>query len=251
MNHSNNELNSSEQLYSEPRAGCKDLWNAFMVEDAVFSGNDIPLCPTFIPCGLPKAVISYSKAKALFKKQQEQGNKSFHIEAFIHFCEDDQGFDGPREGIWTKYNKAYDIACHFDGIITPDFSTYADFPDPIKRYNTYRMRAFGYWCYTNKISVINNVRWGTSETWSYCFDGIEKNSVVFIGTVASGLNRLINRNDFEVGLYKMVEILHPHTIIIYGSSNYKFFDKLKDQGIKLIVFPSETNQAYRGGKDNE
>jgi hypothetical protein len=31
-----------------------------------------------------------------------------------------------------------------------------------------------YWCYTQKIPVINNARWGTEETWEYCFDGIEK-----------------------------------------------------------------------------
>ena len=41
---------------------------------------------------------------------------------------------------------------------TPDFSTYQDFPEPLKVYNTYRMRAFGYWLTKNGIKVINNIR---------------------------------------------------------------------------------------------
>ncbi len=243
--------NGADQLYFEPRRNCKDLWNAFMVRGAEFSYNDIPLCPTYLPNGLPKKLISYSKAKAVFKEQRRMGNKYFHVNAFVHFCEDDQNFDGPREGIWYKYNKALEILLHFDGIISPDFSTYSDFPDPIKRYNTYRMRAFAYWCYKNGVPVINNVRWGTIETWDYCFDGIEVNSVVFIGTVASGLRRLINRHDFELGLKKMVEILQPHTIIVYGSDNYPFFDNLKAKGITIIAFPSETNASHSGGADDE
>ena len=113
------------------------------------------------------------------------------------------------------------------------------------------MRAFAYWCYTKGIPTINNVRWGTSETWLYCFDGIESDSIVFIGTVASGLRRLINRPDFEIGLNKMVEILHPHTIIVYGSAQYDFFERLKEEGINIIAFPSETNKAHSGGESNE
>ncbi len=241
----------NEQLNIVPKSGCKDMWNAFMVKDAVFSSNDIPLCPTYLPNGFPNSLISFSMAKKLYKDAISSGNASFHVSAFIHFCENDQNFDGPRSSIWLYPQQAYKVICHFDGIICPDFSTFADFPDPIKRYNTYRMRAFGYWCYTKGIPVINNVRWGTSETWSYSFDGIETNSVVFIGTVASGLKKLINRPDFEQGLYKMVEKLNPHTIIVYGSSNYLFFDKLIEKGITVISFLSDANQAHRKGSDYE
>ncbi|MBQ0071515.1 MAG: DUF4417 domain-containing protein, partial [Spirochaetales bacterium] len=39
--------------------------------------------------------------------------------------------------------------------ITPDFSTNQDFPEAIKIYATYRMRAFGYWLGREGIEVIN------------------------------------------------------------------------------------------------
>ncbi len=112
----------------------------------------------------------------------KSGNESFHYHAHIHFYIDDQKFDGKQSSIWLYPVKALEIVKHFDGIITPDFSTNADFPDPLKRYNTYRMRAFGCWIANNGLSVINNVRWGTLETWAYCFDGIPKHSITLIIT---------------------------------------------------------------------
>ncbi|MCF0106739.1 MAG: DUF4417 domain-containing protein [Holdemanella sp.] len=62
--------------------------------------------------------------------------------------------------------------------ITQDFSTFSDFPDPLKRWNTYRMRAFGVWLTRNNINVINNIRWGKEETWEYCFNGLLDNSIL-------------------------------------------------------------------------
>jgi len=100
--------------------------------------------------------------------------------------------------------------------------------------------------YNKKICVINNVRWNTAETWKYCFDGIPYGSVVAIGTVASGIHKLENRPDFEVGLFKMVDIVNPSAIIVYGSSNYSFFERLKNRGIEIISFPSSTSLAFKG-----
>ncbi len=244
-------MNNNVEIKLLPRNGCTDIWNAFMVKNTSFSlKSDIPNCPC-ISEELPLELISYEDAKSLHKKELSKGNNNYKVKAYIHFYIDDQKFDGPRSSIWLYPYKALDIIKHFAGIISPDFSTNCDFPDPIKRYNTYRMRAFGYWITTFGIPVINNVRWGTIESWDYCFDGIPKNSIVAIGTVASGLRHIENRPLFEFGLKKMVEILKPHTIIIYGSSNYKFIKELENQGIKLITFPSKTSQAFERRSEYE
>lgn len=230
-------------ISKEPRAGCKDLWNAHMVEGAIFSEHDIPLCPTFLPNGLPKALISYEKAKTIFKAEVEKGI-NYH-DAFIHFCIDDQKFDSVTDGIWYYPEKFLKIAKHFAGIITPDFSTCLDFPDPIKRNNTYRMRAFGYWCYSQGIPTINNVRWGCEDTWEYCFDGIPSNSVVFIGTIASGIRQKAYREIFVKGIRQLAEILSPKVYIIYGSQRDPVFDELRKAGAEIIHFESETNQFFK------
>lgn len=227
------------------RRGCVDVWNAHMVHGAVFSSNDIPYCPT-TALSIPVSIVSYEEAKAIHKNAMHNGHTDYFVKAFIHFWIDDQKFDGNRKGIWANPQEALEIIRHFAGIFTPDFSTNIDFPEPIKIYNTYRMRAFGFWIASHGISVINNVRWGTEETWRYCWDGIPHNSIVAIGTVASGLKYLENRPVFESGIREMVIQLHPHTIVVYGSANYPIFTELMSQGIYIKAFPSRMDTVFSG-----
>ena len=234
------------------RKGIKDVWwRPDFVRGASFSkNNDIPFCPTKAS-GIPAMIITYKQAKEIYHKELKKGNKGFIHFAYVCFYEDDAEFDTVF-GIWFRYKKAYEILSHFSGIITPDFSTYQDFPHPLKLWNTYRMRAFGYWygeiCGGN---VINNVRWGTPETYSYCFDGIPKNSVVAIGTVGGSPKKLADRSRFEDGLAEMMRVLSPHTVIVYGSAKYPCFEMLKEQGIGIISYPSKTSQVYERRKGNE
>lgn len=224
------------------RPGIKDIWNAFMVRGAVFTKNDIPICPTTAN-EIPQDIILWTEAQRIYKRERAAGKRKFHISAFVCFYLDDYKFDCPT-GIWHKYAQTLRILRHFDGVITPDFSTYQDFAYPIKLGNTYRMRAFGYWLGKNGIPVINNVRWGTPETYAYCFDGIEQNSIVAIGTAGGGPKKLIDRPRFEAGLKELVRVLKPHTIVVYGSANYSCFDELRQQGVKIIAFKSQMTLAH-------
>lgn len=235
--------------YIKTRRSCKDVWNAFMVKGATFTENDIPICPTTAK-EIPHDVITWEEAKAIYKKHRIKKDLEFKRDAFVCWYIDDYKFDGPR-GIWHDYNFALKVLCHFAGVITPDFSTYQDFPEPLKIYNTYRMRAFGYWLGVNGIPVINNIRWGTSESFSYCFDGIEKNTIIAIGTCGGSPRKHIDRNRFENGLLELVERLQPHTIVVYGSANYNCFENLKEQGINIIAFSSETAEAFERRKLDE
>lgn len=225
------------------RAGLIDIWNSYMVEEATFSINDIPLCPT-TATKIPEKLIGYDEAKRIHKKMMRAGKKDYHINAFIHFYIDDSKFDGKKSSFWLYPERVLEIITHFDGMITPDPSTYADFPDPLKRFNYYRMNAFGFWIASKGYSVISNVRWNTPDTWDYCFDGNPKNSMLCIGTVASSLKYKANYDMFAAGLFKMVNVLSPHTILIYGSSNYPCFEELRRRGIQIVTFKSNTCEYY-------
>ena len=226
------------------RRGIKDIWwKPYMVSGANFSSNDIPLCPTTAD-KVPELILTYQEAKEMCNREMRKGNKDFKSCAFVCFYEDDNKFDSIL-GIWFRSKQAHKILQHFAGIITPDFSTYQDFPYPLKLWNTYRMRAFGYWYGTIcGHAVINNVRWGTAETYHYCFDGIPKNSIVAIGTVGGSPRKLLDRPRFEEGLSEMMKVLSPHTIIVYGSANYQCFKELVKQGVTIIAYPSKTNKAF-------
>ena len=230
------------------RNGLHDIWNAYMAKDAKFTSNDIPFCPTTSVC-LPTDIVTWEEAKSIYKEHRIKKDLDFMYKAYVCFYIDDYKFDGPR-GVWHDSKFLLKVLCHFEGAITVDFSTYQDFPEPIKLYATYRMRLLGYWLGKNGIAIINNVRWGTSETYWYSFDGIPTHSIVAIGTVGGSPRKYKDRKRFEDGLFEMVKVLKPHTIIVYGSANYPCFDKIKEQGIKVISYPSKTCRFYkeRGAK---
>ena len=230
------------------RNGIADLWNAGMVSNTTFSAqNDIPLCPT-TATSIPKCLIGFDEAKTFHNRQLKAGHAEYHVNAFIHFYIDDQKFDGKRNSIWLYPEKALTIINHFSGIIAPDFSTNVDFPDPLKRWNIYRMCAFGAWIGAMKIPVISNVRWGGEDTWAYCFDGNPHCSMIAVGSVASGARLIKNRKLFEDGLLYMAEYLKPHTVLVYGSANYPCFNVLKSDGIHIVSFSSKTSLAYERGR---
>ena len=229
-------------MITPKRKSCRDIWNAYMCEEASFSDHDIPFCPT-TATSLPTAIIPWDEAKHIYKNALARRDNGFFYNAFVCWYIDDYKFNGPR-GIWHDSKFALKVLSHFAGAITPDFSTYQDFPEPIKVFNTYRMRAFGYWLGRNGISVINNVRWGTSESWRYCWDGIPENSIVCIGTAGGSPKKLIDRKRFEEGLEELAHVRKPHTILVYGSAKYPCFDKLIDQGIKVVAYPSHTASAF-------
>ena len=234
---------------STPRPGCKDIWNAFMVDGTKFGKHDIPFCPT-TATHIPKRQVTWEEAKQIHKKHIARKEYDYYEDAFVNWNLDDYKFDGTR-GIWHDYKYVLKVLRHFAGAITPDFSTNQDFPEAIKIYATYRMRAYGYWLGREGIEVINNVRWGTGETFSYCFEGIPQNSIVAIGTVGGGPRKLIDRTRFETGLFKMVKVLKPHTILVYGSANGDCFDVLRAQGINIVSYPSKTAEVFEWRKQHE
>lgn len=231
------------------RPGIVDTWNAFMCDGAKWSPNDIPHCPTIL-AKIPSRIITWVEAKSVYKKRIGK-DPSFKDNSFVCFYIDDQKFDGTRAGIWVQPHRSLEILSHFKGIVTPDFSTYQEFPYPVKLYNTYRMRAFGYWCGQNGLEVINNVRWGTEESFSYCFDGLEKNNIIAIGTVGGNPRKILDRPRFERGLSELVSRLEPKTILTYGSSKYPCFEKLREMGVEIYEYPSATAEAFNRGKSNE
>ena len=249
MKKSLDNLISCKNSDDKVRSGCKDIWNAFMTEGASFGKYDIPYCPNTTN-DIPKDMKTWEEAREIHRRHLAEKDEDYFVDAYINWYIDDYKFDSSR-GIWHDYNFALRVIKHFAGIITPDFSTYQDFPYPIKINATYKMRTLGYWLGKQGINVINNVRWGTEESFDYCFEGIPRNSIVSIGTVGGGPRKLIDRERFEIGLYKMVDILNPHTILVYGSAKGECFDALRKRGLTIVSYQSRTARIYEGRRQHE
>lgn len=52
------------------------------------------------------------------------------------------------------------------------------------------------------------------------------------------------------GLRELVKTLQPHTIIVYGSADYAFFDELKKQGINILSFSGQMAKAFERRKQD-
>lgn len=129
----------------------------------------------------------------------------------LHFYIDDYKFIHT----WREPSKYIEFLKSFDFVIAPDFSVYIDFPFALQILAHYRRQWLGAYWQRYGVTVIPNVSWSDEKSFEYCFDGIPKNSIVAVssaGMCQSNLNKKIMR----VGWAKMLEVLQPKKIILYG-----------------------------------
>ncbi len=204
------------------RRGCRDVFNAFLVATAAYAG--LFEFPVIKPCNnIPERIIVFSKAIS-----------SRDYKQWIHFYEDDYLF----ERLWRNPEKYLTILKQFEGVILPDYSLYRDMPFVMQLWNIYRSRAIGHWLQENGINVIPNIRFGDRRTYRACCQGIEKQSIIAIGSHGN-LKCRADRDIFLDGLDTVVSILTPKVIIVYGAAPDKYFKKYIDAGIRIIQFDSD------------
>ncbi len=211
------------------RKGCKDVFNAFLVATASYAG--ILEIPRIEPCyEVPRRIIAFSKA--ISSKDHEQ---------WVHFYEDDHLF----ERLWSNPRKYLPILAKFQGVILPDFSLYRDMPLVMQLWNIYRSRAIGHWLQVNGVRIIPNIRFGDRRTYHICCIGIEKHCIISIGSHGNLKNRL-DREIFINGVDRIVKILEPRVLIIYGAAPDKYFSRYKDAGIRIVQFDSSFAISHKG-----
>ena len=201
-----------------------DVFHSFLVENAEFDGYiELPVIKTSNQ--LPEKVVAFSRAMS------ETWND---FACWVIFYEHDVKY----ERLWNNPRKYLARLKKFKGVISPDFSMYRNMPLVMQMWNTYRSRALANWLQSNGIEIIPNVRFGDERTFSFCFDGIEKNKVVAVGTYGC-IKRKEDKVYFKIGLAEMIKRLSPKLIIVYGSAPDKIFKPYKDSGINIIAFESE------------
>ncbi|MCL2221325.1 MAG: DUF4417 domain-containing protein [Oscillospiraceae bacterium] len=208
-----------------------DLEKSWLVKNAEFDKEDIPFIRTALE--LPQELVRFS---------QRNGSNEFH--KWIHFFERDKDFIC----LWNNPKKYLPRLKKFAGIISPDLSYYADYPIPIQYQNKYRNHALSHWLSTKGVPVIPNVRWANRRSYGFCFRGVEKNSVVAIGTHGQ-MKSAENKKLFLEGLPVMMATLSPHTIIIYGKAPDEIWKEYSESGINIIQFPSEKETYHEAKKE--
>ena len=138
---------------------------------------------------------------------------SKEYDSFLHFFLYDYQF----ERVWNNLKVNENIIKKFKGALSPDFSLFCDFPLALQIYNVYRNRFIGSYLQDKGLKIIPTISWSDERSFEFCFDGVEEGCIVSV----SSLGVLMNENTlkkFKTGYNKMIEVLKPEKIIIYGQT---------------------------------
>lgn len=127
----------------------------------------------------------------------------------IHFFLDDYQF----ERFWNSPTKYLDKLKKARGVIGADYSCYVDAPNAFNMWNVFRNRLLDMFLQMHGVEVIPTAVWGGEKTFKWCFDGLPLNSIIAVNTFGS-LKR--SKQYFLKGFRKMMKVLKPHTVIVYG-----------------------------------
>jgi len=211
----------------------RDDFQAFLIEGADWTEkNEFPILQ---PCHeIPENLIAFSNTK-----------KSYDYKSFIHFYEIDKDIfpfvRNPR-----KYFHRISL---FKGAIGCDISVCRNMPFPDQLYNTFRNRKLTFWLQKLGVSVIPNIRYADESTYSFCFEGIPKNSVISIGTCGC-IKKKEDINDHLKGIPETIKRLKPEAIIFYGSINEDIKYILGSEKIYYKVFRSDTSKFFANRIDH-
>ena len=129
----------------------------------------------------------------------------------VHFFIDDYQFNR----LWNAPDRYIDMLSGFTHIMSPDFSTYTDFPKAMQIYNHYRKHWVGAYLQMHGIDVIPTISWSDKSSFEWCFDGEPVGGVVAVSSVGC-MNSKHRKELFMDGYREMMDRLKPTTIIFYG-----------------------------------
>ena len=181
-------------------------------------------------------LLAFTKTK---HNDEENQNKT------IHFFTYDWNF----QSVYEKPEESLEKLDQYYALLTPEFSTYKDMPLARQIDSVFKNRWCGAFWQKQGMIVIPTISWGSIPCLEFCFDGIEKGSVVAVSTYT----REDNRDDFMLGYNKMLEIIEPSAIICYGTPFHEMKGKIKaidpfnkEELIKKMGFVEFTKKYLAG-----
>lgn len=156
----------------------------------------------------------------------------------VHFFLDDYQFNR----LWTDVDRYIPMLQKFRYVMSPDFSTYTDFPKAIQIYNHYRKHWVGAYLQEAGIQVIPTISWSTPDSFEWCFDGEPQGGVVAVSSVGV-MNSKEKKELFLIGYKEMVRRICPDTIIFYGYVP----DECMGNIVRVRAFTEKFNEVLCNG----
>lgn len=180
-----------------------------MREDPLFMRNgvgksgmwDIPL--------VKKRTIRLESLDLIASCETRRNDSEENKKKGIHHFVDDYRF----RATYTQPDNCIEKYSQYAFVLTPDFSLYADMPLWLQLESVAKNRWVGAFWQSRGLTTIPTVSWSTSRSFDFCFDGIERGSIVAISTLGCHASKI----NFLKGYNAMLDYLNPEAIICYGS----------------------------------
>lgn len=147
----------------------------------------------------------------------------------IHHFVDDWRF----EGLYTHPDRCINTYSQYRFVLTPDYSLYSEMDLWRQIESVGKSRWVGAYWQKQGMTVIATTSWGQPSSYSFCFDGIEKHSIVAVGMIGCKHSR----PSFMRGYDAMLESVEPEAIICLGEP----FPEMKGKIIKVDYISSRRN----------
>jgi hypothetical protein len=132
--------------------------------------------------------------------------------------------------------KYVDRLKRYKQVMSPDFSCYLDMPLCNQWHNVYLNRIVGtYWQHCG-LKVIPTISWSNSNSFSFCFKGIEAKSVVAVSTIGT---RTVH-NLFMEGFRELCQTIKPEIVICYCKPYYEM-----EKYANIFLVEHEGSQAKK------
>ncbi|SHH24153.1 protein of unknown function [Fibrobacter sp. UWCM] len=161
-------------------------------------------------------------------------------DAWVHFYEEDEHCKTYTEGLalYLEHIKKFAGAISLDRSV--GWSDNIEDQKNMNRVNKHSRKVFA----ENGIPYITNVRFGDKKSYSFCFEDIPQNSVLFVGAHGTQ-NRADYKAVFFAGICATVERLHPKILLIYGSVDKRILSLCIKNDITLVQYLSQCSLAHK------
>lgn len=205
-----------------------------MRESPLFMRNNFAKCGKYEIPKIYKQNLEQNNLSLISYSDTHSNENPENRQKGVHFFIDDYRF----EGIYRNPNRTLKKLSQYKFLLTPDFSLYADMDIWKQIDNVAKNRWCGAYWQSHGLTVIPTVSWSTPSSFEFCFEGIEKGSIVAIGMI--GCKR--NKRMFMLGYNEMIARIKPSTIICFGTP----FPEM--QGNIIVIDYLSTRRVNRNGR---
>ena len=191
-----------------------DGYHNYLVQDVRLVGDPgIPMLVDMHNTMVPKAMVPFDKARSKGARGK-----------YVHFYMHDKYF----APVLTATKKYISLLQEADGVITPDCTMLVGQAKCLLQTSTYFNRAVGAYLQKQGIPVIANIRWSDAESFSYCFLGVPRHSIVAISTHGC-IRTQQDKSLFKEGLEAMLIELEPTDVLVHGYMPKEIFEPFLEE----------------------